>query len=66
MTVESVHALASVMTFGLSRRLDAVAPSAGAQATADLLTVLAGLLALRVVRLTTARQEARATRLAGG
>ncbi|HYT25071.1 MAG TPA: protein kinase, partial [Actinomycetota bacterium] len=32
-TVESVHALASVMTFGLSRRLDAVAPSAGAQAT---------------------------------
>ena len=33
--------------------------------TADLLTVLTGLLALRVVRRTTARQDDRAARLAG-
>jgi hypothetical protein len=34
------------------------------QVLADLLTVLCGLLALRVVRRTTARQRDRATRLA--
>jgi hypothetical protein len=65
-TVESVHAVTAFMTFGLlSHQLDRVEPSAGAQAFADLLTVLAGLLALRVVRRTTRRQEARAARLAG-
>ena len=43
---------------------DPFQPSAGMQVLADLLTVLCGLLALRVVRRTTARQQERATRLA--
>jgi hypothetical protein len=64
-TTESVHTLAVLMTFGLlNRPLDQVQPTSGVQALADLLTVIAGLLALRVVRMTTARQQARAARLA--
>ena len=54
------------MTFGLlSRPLDLFPPSSGVQSLADLLAVVAGLLALRVVRMTTDRQEAREARLAG-
>jgi len=65
-TTESVHTLAVLMTFGLlSRPLDLVRPTSGVQAIADLLTVVAGVLALRVVRMTTDRQEAREARLAG-
>jgi serine/threonine-protein kinase len=65
-TIESVHALTAFMTFGLaSRQLDRFEASAGAEAVADLLTVVAGLLALRMVAKLTARQEARAARLAG-
>jgi serine/threonine-protein kinase len=64
-TTESVHTLAVVMTFGLaSRPLDQVQPTSGIQSLADLLSIVAGLLALRIVRLITARQEARAARLA--
>ncbi len=64
-TTESVHALAVLMTFGLaSRALDQVQPTSGVQSLADLLSVVAGLLALRVVRIITARQEARAARVA--
>jgi hypothetical protein len=64
-TTESFHTLAVLMTFGLlNRPLDQVQPTSGIQGLADLLTVVAGLLALRVVRMTTARQEARASRLA--
>jgi hypothetical protein len=64
-TTESVHAAASVMTLGLlSSQLDRFQASADMQVLADLLTVLAGLLALRVVRRTTRRQERRAARLA--
>jgi serine/threonine-protein kinase len=65
-TTQSVHTLAVLMTFGLlSRPLDLVRPTSGVQAVADLLTVVAAVLALRVVRMTTGRQEAREARLAG-
>ncbi|HEX6676499.1 MAG TPA: DUF4328 domain-containing protein, partial [Actinomycetes bacterium] len=64
-TTESVHAAASIMTLGLlPSQLDRFQASADMQVLADLLTVLAGLLALRVVRQTTMRQEQRAARLA--
>jgi hypothetical protein len=49
----------------LPEQLDRYQASAGAQVLADLLTVLTGLLALRVVRRVSARQERRAARLAG-
>jgi serine/threonine protein kinase len=65
-TTEAVHAAASVMTLGLlPSQLDRFQASADMQVLADLLTVLAGLLALGVVRRTTLRQEQRAARLAG-
>jgi hypothetical protein len=65
-TTEAVHAAASVMTLGLlPSQLDRFQASADVQVLADLLTVLAGLLALGVVRRTTRRQEQRAARLAG-
>jgi serine/threonine-protein kinase len=65
-TTESVHAAASFMLLGLlPEQLDRYQASAGAQVLADLLTVLTGLLALRVVRRVSARQERRAARLAG-
>jgi hypothetical protein len=65
-TTEAVHAAASVMTLGLlPAQLDRYQSSADVQVLADALTVLAGLLALRVVRRTTRRQEERAARLAG-
>jgi hypothetical protein len=65
-TTEAVHAAASVMTLGLlPSQLDRFQASADAQVLADLLTVLAGLLAVGVVRRTTLRQEQRAARLAG-
>jgi hypothetical protein len=65
-TTEAVHAAADVMLLGLlPEQLDRFQPSAGMQVLADLLTVLTGLLALRVVRRTTARQDDRAARLAG-
>jgi protein kinase-like protein/uncharacterized protein DUF4328 len=65
-TTEAVHAAASVMTLGLlPSQLDRFQASADMQVLADLLTVLAGLLALGVVRRTTMRQEQRAARLAG-
>jgi hypothetical protein len=64
-TTEAVHAAADLMLLGLlPERFDRFQPSAGMQVAADLLTVLCGLLALRVVRRTTARQHERATRLA--
>ena len=65
-TTEAVHVAASVMTLGLlPSQLDRFQASADMQVLADLLTVLAGLLALGVVRRTTLRQEQRAARLAG-
>jgi serine/threonine protein kinase len=65
-TTEAVHVVASVMTLGLlPSQLDRFQASADVQVLADLLTVLAGLLALGVVRRTTTRQEQRAARLAG-
>jgi hypothetical protein len=65
-TTEAVHAAASVMTLGLlPSQLDRFKASADVQVLADLLTVLAGVLALRVLRRTTRRQEQRAARLAG-
>ena len=65
-TTEAVHAAADVMLLGLlPEQLDRFQASAGMQVLADLLTVLTGLLALRVVRRTTARQDDRAARLAG-
>ena len=65
-TTEAVHAAADVMLLGLlPEQLDRFQASAGMQVLADLLTVLTGLLALRVVRRTTARQDERAARLAG-
>jgi hypothetical protein len=65
-TTEAVHAAAQVMTLGLlPSQLDRFQASADMQVLADLLTVLAGLLALGVVRRTTLRQEQRAARLAG-
>jgi serine/threonine protein kinase len=64
-TTEAVHAAADLMLLGLlPEQLDRFQPSAGMQIMADLLTVLCGLLALRVIRRTTARQHDRATRLA--
>jgi serine/threonine protein kinase len=64
-TTEAVHAAADLMLLGLlPERFDRFQPSAGMQILADLLTVLCGLLALRVVRRTTARQHDRASRLA--
>jgi tRNA A-37 threonylcarbamoyl transferase component Bud32 len=64
-TTDVVHAAADFMLLGLlPERFDRFLPSAGMQVLADLLTVLCGLLALRVVRRVTARQQERATRLA--
>jgi serine/threonine protein kinase len=64
-TTEAVHAAADLMLLGLlPERFERFQPSAGMQIVADLLTVLCGLLALRVVRRTTARQADRASRLA--
>jgi serine/threonine protein kinase len=64
-TTEAVHAAADFMLLGLlPEQFERFQPSAGLQILADLLTVLCGLLALRVVRRTTARQQDRATRLA--
>jgi Protein kinase domain/Domain of unknown function (DUF4328) len=64
-TTEAVHAAADLMLLGLlPEQFDRFQPSAGMQILADLLTVLCGLLALRVVRRTTARQADRATRMA--
>ena len=64
-TTDAVHAAADFMLLGLlPERFDRFQPSAGMQVLADLLTVLCGLLALRVVRRVTARQQERATRLA--
>jgi len=64
-TTDVVHAAADFMLLGLlPEQLDRFQPSAGMQVLADLLTVLCGLLALRVVRRTSARQDERATRLA--
>ena len=65
LTTDAVHAAADFMLRGLlPERFDRFQPSAGMQVLADLLTVLCGLLALRVVRRATARQEERATGLA--
>jgi hypothetical protein len=64
-TTDAVHAAADFMLLGLlPEQFDRFQASAGMQVVADLLTVLAGLLALRVVRRTTARQGERAARLA--
>jgi serine/threonine protein kinase len=64
-TTEAVHAAADLMLLGLlPERFDRFQPSAGMQILADLLTVVCALLALRVVRRTTARQNDRATRMA--
>jgi len=64
-TTNAVHAAADFMLLGLlPEQFDRFQPSAGMQVVADLLTVLCGLLALRVVRRTTARQDERATRVA--
>ena len=64
-TTEAVHAAADLMLLGLlPERFDRFQPSAGIQVLADLLTVLCGLLALRVARRTTTRQDDRAARLA--
>ena len=63
-TTDAVHAAADFMLLGLlPERFDRFQPSAGMQVLADLLTVLCGLLALRVVRRATARHEKRATHL---
>ncbi|MET0479633.1 MAG: protein kinase [Actinomycetota bacterium] len=64
-TTEAVHSAADLMLLGLlPERLDRFQASAGMQIAADLLTVVCGLLALRVVGRTTTRQHDRATRLA--
>jgi Protein kinase domain/Domain of unknown function (DUF4328) len=64
-TTEAVHAAADLMLLGLlPERFESFQPSAGMQVLADLLTVVCGLLALRVVRRTTARQHDRASQLA--
>jgi serine/threonine protein kinase len=64
-TTDAVHAAADFMLLGLlPERLDRFQASPGMQVLADLLTVLCGLLALRVVRRTTARQDERAARVA--
>jgi hypothetical protein len=64
-TTDAVHAAADLMLLGLlPEQLDRFQASAGMQVLADLLTVLCGLLALRVVRRATARQDERAARVA--
>jgi hypothetical protein len=64
-TTEAVHSVADLMLLGLlPEQLDRFQASAGMQIAADLLTVVCGLLALRVVRRTSTRQHDRATRLA--
>ncbi|MET0833150.1 MAG: protein kinase [Actinomycetota bacterium] len=64
-TTEAVHSAADLMLLGLlPERLDRFQASAGMQIAADLLTVVCGLLALRVVGRATTRQHDRATRLA--
>jgi hypothetical protein len=64
-TTEAVHSAADLMLLGLlPEQLDRFQASAGMQIAAELLTVVCGLLALRVVRRTTTRQHDRATRLA--
>jgi hypothetical protein len=64
-TTDAVHAAADFMLLGLlPEQLDRFQASAGMQVVADLLTVVCGLLALRVVRRTTARQGERAAHLA--
>jgi serine/threonine protein kinase len=64
-TTEAVHSAADFMLLGLlPEQLDRFQASAGMQIAADLLTVVCGLLALRVVRRTTSRQHDRAARLA--
>jgi serine/threonine-protein kinase len=64
-TTSAVHAAADLMLLGLlPEQLDRFQASAGMQVLADLLTVLCGLLALRVVRRTTDRQDERATPMA--
>jgi serine/threonine-protein kinase len=64
-TTEAVHGAADFMLLGLlPERLDRFQASAGMQVVADLLTVVCALLALRVVRRTTARQDERAARVA--
>jgi serine/threonine-protein kinase len=64
-TTAAVHAAADFMLLGLlPEQLDRFQASAGMQVVADLLTVVCGLLALRVVRRTTTRQGERAARLA--
>jgi Protein kinase domain/Domain of unknown function (DUF4328) len=64
-TTEVVHAVASFLLLGLvPGQLDRYRGSAAMQALADSLAVLAGLLVLRVVRRTTARQQARAATMA--
>ena len=66
-TTEAVHAAADFMLLGLlPEQFDRFQASAGMQVLADLLTVVCGLLALRVVRRTTARQDERAARVAAG
>jgi hypothetical protein len=64
-TTEAVHSAADFMLLGLlPEQLDRFQASAGMQIAADLLTVVCGLFALRVVRRTTTRQHDRAIRLA--
>ena len=64
-TTEAVHSAADLMLLGLlPERLDRFQASPGMQIAADLLTVVCGLLALRVVGRATTRQHDRATRLA--
>jgi Domain of unknown function (DUF4328) len=64
-TTEAVHAAADFMLLGLlPEQFDRFQASAGMQVLADLLTVVCGLLALRVVRRATARQDERAARVA--
>jgi len=64
-TTQAVHAAADFMLLGLlPEQFDRFQASAGMQVLADLLTVLTGMLALAVVRRTSARQDARAERAA--
>jgi serine/threonine protein kinase len=64
-TTAAVHAAADFMLLGLlPTQLDRFQASAGMQVVADLLTVVCGLLALRVVRRATTRQGERAAHLA--
>ena len=64
-TTQAVHAAADFMLLGLlPEQLDRFQASAGMQVVADLLTVVCGGLALRVVRRTTTRQGERAAGLA--